>query len=71
MVEEIETKLGDNLWLGGQQPSKDDAEKFAALGSQVPNVETHPNAFGWYMLVSRFDEGIRATWTAASPQAQG
>ena len=70
MVEEIEKKLGENVWLGGQQPSKDDAEKFAALGAQVPNVATHPNAFSWYMLVSRFGEDVRATWTAATAQNQ-
>ena len=54
------------MWLGGQQPSKDDAEKFAALQGQVPSVGTHPNAYGWYLLVSRFSEDVRATWTAAS-----
>ena len=56
------------MWLGGQQPSKDDAEKFAALQGQVPSVGTHPNAYGWYLLVSRFSEDVRAAWTAASQQ---
>ena len=32
MVDAIESKLGDNCWLGGQQPSKEDAEQFVSLG---------------------------------------
>ena len=72
MVDAIESKLGENVWLGGQQPSKDDAEQFASLGGQVPSPATHPNAFAWYTLVGRFSEDVRGTWTAAAPaQAQG
>lgn len=44
------------MWLGGQAPSKEDAEKYAALAGNVPNVETTPEAFSWYQLVGRFSE---------------
>lgn len=68
MVEAIEKRLtGDCQWLGGQQPSKEDAEQFTALGANVPDASKHPNAFGWYMLVSRFDEEVRASWTVGAP----
>ena len=29
----IEGKLGENPWLGGQQPSKEDAETFASMAN--------------------------------------
>ena len=28
----------------------------------MPNVDTHPYAFAWYILVSRFSEGVRGSW---------
>ena len=59
--------MGDNLWLGGAQPSKDDHEKFTALAGNAPNPETTPEAFAWYQLVGRFSEEVRASWTAAAP----
>ena len=71
MVDAIESKLGDNIWLGGQQPSKEDAEQFISLG-QAPNVATHPGAYAWYTLVGRFSDDVRGSWTAAAPaQAAG
>ena len=69
MVDAIEAKLEQNQWLGGQQPSKEDAEQFVAMGDNCPNVDTHPNAFAWYALVSRFTEAVRGTWTAAAAAA--
>ena len=72
MVDAIESRLGENQWLGGQQPSKEDAEQFAAMGGNAPNVDTHPNAFSWYALVSRFTEAVTGTWAAGSaPAAAG
>ena len=32
------------------------------MGS-APNPNTHPSAFAWYALVSRFTPAIRGTWT--------
>jgi len=54
------------MWLGGQQPSKDDAEKFTTMGS-APSAETHPESHAWYILISRFSEDVRSSWTAAAP----
>ena len=72
MVDAIESKLGENMWLGGQQPSKDDAEQFTSLNGNAPNVASHPNAFAWFTLVGRFSEDVRGSWTAAAPaQAAG
>ena len=42
MVDAIEGRLNENTWLGGAQPSKDDAEEFVNLAGAMPNVETHP-----------------------------
>ena len=66
IVDAIEAKLEGKQWLsGGQQPSKEDAEQFVALGGSAPNVDFHPNAFAWYCMVSRFTEAKRGTWAAA------
>lgn len=66
MVDAIENKLQQNQWLGGQQPSSEDAEAFKNMDG-TPNVDTHPNAFGWWCLVSRFTDDVRKTWAAAAP----
>ena len=29
-------------------------------------VSAHPNVYAWHMLVSRFSEDVRASWTEAS-----
>lgn len=67
MVDGIESKLANAQWLGGQQPSKEDAEAFAALNGTYPNVDSHPHAFAWFALVSRFAPAVRDAWTAAAP----
>ena len=69
MVDAIESRLGENQWLGGQQASKEDNEQFVAMSSNLPNVDTHPNAFAWYALVSRFQESVRGGWAAGSAPA--
>lgn len=62
---EIEGKLGENVWLGGQQPSKDDAEAFTSIGG-APDAGTHPQAAAWYFLVGKFTDAVRGSWTAAA-----
>ena len=64
-LDEIESKLGENVWLGGQQPSKDDLEAFNGLDG-VPSAATHPGATAWYCLVAKFTEAVRGTWSASS-----
>ena len=61
IADDVEAKLGDNMWIGGQQPSKEDAEAFTAMGGS-PNPETHPDAYSWWSLCSRFTDDVRATW---------
>ena len=53
-VSDLESRLEASAWLGGDFPSKEDSERFAALGDNAPNAETHPNTFAWYTLVARF-----------------
>ena len=61
-VEKINYNLEDQNWLGGQLPSKLDCEKFEALAGNVPSVEKLPNAFNWYILISKFTPEVRASW---------
>ena len=69
MVDAIEGKLGQNSWLGGQQPSKEDAETFASMANNAPNSDSHPESYAWWVLCSRFSEEVRGTWAAGAPAA--
>ena len=64
-MDAIESRVSQNQWLGGQQPSQEDAVEFANH-NQAPKVDIHPNAFAWWCLVSRFSEAVRGTWAAAA-----
>ena len=66
----LESQLASALWLGGQQPSSADREAFEAMGS-APNPETHPAAFGWWVLVSKFAPAVRGAWGAAQDAGKG
>lgn len=65
MVDAIEKRLGDNMWLGGQAPGSADREEFEKLG-KVPNANSHPNTFAWYCLVSKFTDAAKAGWTGGA-----
>ena len=54
MVDAIEKKLGDNMWLGGQAPGSADREEFEKL-SKIPNANSHPNTF--VFRLTSFPEG--------------
>ena len=69
MADEIEKKLVNDQWLGGQLPTSADTEAFEGLA--LPNPATHPNAFAWWCLVAKFTPAVRATWTAAAPAKGG
>ena len=72
MVDAIEKKLGDNQWLSGQAPGAADREEFEKI-NKTPNPNSHPNAFAWYCLVSKFSDAARGAWTggAAGGKAAG
>lgn len=71
MADEIEKKLVNDQWLGGQLPSSADREAFESL-SAPPSPATHPNAFAWWCLVAKFMPAVRASWTgAAAAPAKG
>ena len=63
-IERIEQMLiEDNVWLAGNEPSKQDADEFEALGEgAILDVEKNPKAFAWYILVSRFTKAVRDQW---------
>ena len=65
MVDAIEQKLGDNQWLGGQAPGTADREEFDKLKA-APKPATHPNAFAWWCLVSKFNPDIRESWSGGA-----
>ena len=70
MADEIEKKLVNDQWLGGQLPSSADKDAFEGLA--VPNPATHPNTFAWWCLVAKFTPAVRASWTgAAAAPAKG
>ncbi len=35
----------------------------------APSAATHPNTFAWFVLIHRFSDNLRKTWTGAAAQA--
>ena len=59
MVDRLESKLIENSWLGGDEPSKEDAEEFSKFEGNRPNCESSPNTYAWYILTERFFDDVR------------
>jgi hypothetical protein len=53
--------------LCSQQPTAADKEAWEVVKAHVPSAATHPNTFAWFVLVNRFSDAARNSWTA--PQA--
>ena len=71
MVDALEKQLTDSQWIGGQLPTAADREAFESIKTSPPNVATHPHTFAWWVLVAKFTDAVRASWTgaAAAPAA--
>ena len=63
----LEATLKNQQWVGGDAPTNADAEAFEAVKSANLSPATHPHAFAWFCLVSKFTDAIRGSWTAAAP----
>ena len=61
----IEAALKNQQWVGGQTPTTADNEAFQALASANLSAESHPYAFAWFCLVSKFSDAVRNSWPAA------
>jgi hypothetical protein len=48
-----------------QLPTNADREAYELVKSSPPSAGTHPNTFAWFVLVGRFSDAVRATWTGA------
>ena len=72
-MDDLEKRLTSAQWLGGAAPTDEDATKSSELkaSGEVPDVLTHPHAFAWFSLVSKFAPAVTATWTAAKPAQAG
>ena len=62
----LEATLKTQQWVGGQTPTSADQEAFEAIKNETLNAATHPHAFAWFCLVSKFSEAIRGSWAAAA-----
>ena len=60
----LEKTLQKQQWVGGQAPSDADKATFDALKTSTISAETHPHAFGWFVLVWKFSDAIRDSWKA-------
>lgn len=65
----IEASLKNAQWVGGQSPTVADKEAFEAVKSANLSPETHPFAFAWFVLVSKFSDAVRNTWPAGGAAA--
>ena len=52
-----------------QLPNAADKEAYDLLKNNVPSVESHPHTFAWFCLVSRFNETVKASWTATAAKS--
>jgi hypothetical protein len=57
------------LLVYSQQPTAADREAWEAVKAHVPSAATHPNTFAWFVLVNRFSEAARNSWTSAQAAA--
>ena len=64
-MDDLETKLQEAQWLGGQMPSAEDREALESLGGNVPSPVSHPHVFAWYAIASKHSDKIRKTWKAS------
>lgn len=62
----IEAALKSQQWVGGQSPTAADKEAWEAVKSANLSPETHPFAFAWFCLVSKFTDSVRDSWSAAA-----
>merc|ERR1712060_971225 len=62
--------LKDNMWLGGNAPGSADRTEFEKL-DKAPNPNSHPNAFGWYSLVTKFTDAVRGSWSGGGAAPAG
>ena len=70
-VNTLETTLKNQQWVGGDAPTNADNEAFEAVSGQTISAASHPHAFAWFCLVSKFTPAIRGSWTAAAPAKGG
>ena len=67
MIDDIETQLEDRQWLSGKStPGAEDGTALAGLEGAIPSPDTHPNAFYWYSMVSKFQPKIVESWGGAA-----
>ena len=59
-VNSIEATLKNQQWVGGQQPTAADREAFDAVKDSNISAETHPYAFAWFCLISKFSDAKKA-----------
>lgn len=68
----LDAKLVSANWLGGAQPSQEDAKVAAAIKageSPMPTLR-YPNAFAWYCMASKFTPARTAAFAAGSAAAE-
>lgn len=56
-----------------QLPTNADREAYELVKSTPPSAATHPNTYAWFVLVGRFTDAVRASWSAgqAAPAKGG
>lgn len=67
----LDAQLKDNLYIGGQSPSSEDALVFEQFNSE-PNQDKYPNLWAWYALIVIYASNIRDSWKqSAATQGKG
>ena len=68
LLNETETKLKSQNWLGGVKPSAADKVACEGFKNIMPNPASHPNAFNWLSLVTKFTPAVQAKWAVVKDE---
>ena len=63
-LDEIEESLASSgqMFLGGSQPSSEDAAAINEVRASRPDPRVYPNAYSWYSIVSKFSPEKQSSW---------
>ncbi len=72
LLNDLEKKLANNLFVKGAQPSHEDAEAFEKFitAKCVPDQDKFPSVWAWYSLMVLFEDEVIKSWKAAPKQEQ-
>ena len=72
LLNDLEKKLANNLFVKGAQPSHEDAEAFEKFitAKCVPDQDKFPSVWAWYSLMVLFEDEVIKSWKPSGKPEQ-